>query len=424
MYKSRPSTPIGSYGSYFQPLFGGYAVPHKTDAELLAAAQPLYHDPSPAGYPTTSGFSFIDYDQGKQKFNHCLHVKEGEFSCLDIKKGVVYSWPYGAKFCYALVAGMGATPGRYSGYRPTGWCPTAEADLEDLITPYRREAWENLMPQLNTGFSLTNFLLELRDIRDLWKTASKMSRMLRSLDRRIVGTKTLSELILAYSFGVLPLRSDLETIVEDLFNTNKRVNEFIDRGKRVLSYHFRKEWDVENDDVTWRSESPYAQTFRVRKKLFSATLRSSYLYRKPSKLEGFLRVMGLRLTPEIIWNAIPFTFVIDWVLDIQSFLRQFDDDTNLTLNIVDYCDSIKVAETFEQYRRLSATAPSYGTLTARVKLYTADNLADDVIWSYQAQSYLRLPGFPDTGYALPVSDIMSARELVLGGALLRTRIRS
>jgi hypothetical protein len=40
-----------------------------------------------------------------------------------------------------------------------------------------------------------------------------------------------------------------------------------------------------------------------------------------SKIGGFLDALGLNVDPSIVWNAIPFTFVVDWFFDVSRWLQ-------------------------------------------------------------------------------------------------------
>jgi hypothetical protein len=66
-------------------------------------------------------------------------------------------------------------------------------------------------------------------------------------------------------------------------------------------------------------------TYDVRK--FHATMVYSYTlptimgpYRE---LLGLLDGLGINLNPAIIWNAIPWSFVVDWFIGISRWLNQF-----------------------------------------------------------------------------------------------------
>jgi hypothetical protein len=48
------------------------------------------------------------------------------------------------------------------------------------------------------------------------------------------------------------------------------------------------------------------------------------------KISAYLDALGLQLNPNIIWNAIPFSFLVDWVVDVSGFLSSFSRD-NITI---------------------------------------------------------------------------------------------
>jgi hypothetical protein len=150
--------------------------------------------------------------------------------------------------------------------------------------------------------------------------------------------------------------------------------------------------------------------------VFHATLKCSYDYVKPSEFEGFRRVLGLRLTAEAIWNAVPFTFLIDWVLKVSKFLKQLDKDPNLTVNIKDYCWSLKRLAVVSYVSDKDGTYWG-GTHSKR----TYHNMGLEY-WRVERSTYTREPSVPNTGYAFPVFDSLSSRELVLAGALIRANI--
>jgi hypothetical protein len=73
-------------------------------------------------------------------------------------------------------------------------------------------------------------------------------------------------------------------------------------------------------------------------------MRYSYtLPRLDSVLENvyaYLDVLGVRLDPSIVWNAIPFSFVVDWVVDVSTFLGTFArDNYPIETRVTDFCHS-------------------------------------------------------------------------------------
>jgi hypothetical protein len=71
------------------------------------------------------------------------------------------------------------------------------------------------------------------------------------------------------------------------------------------------------------------------------------------KVYSLLDTLGVRLDPAIIWNAIPFSFVIDWIVDVSSFLASFArDNYPIEVSVLDFCHSYSwhlEAETYCAY---------------------------------------------------------------------------
>jgi hypothetical protein len=77
---------------------------------------------------------------------------------------------------------------------------------------------------------------------------------------------------------------------------------------------------------------------------YRATVKYRYTLDVPdvSKFKASLDALGIRLDPSIIWNAIPFTFIVDWFVSVSNFLEQFArDNIGTTIEIADFCSSVK-----------------------------------------------------------------------------------
>ena len=399
--KSRLLDPSPSYVGWFN----GTGLPYPYIALTEGEMQEGLDNMSLREDDSIPGIEEISYDSGKLRYNYCNHIKE-KFTYVN-DQPVVYLYGSGASSSYVYVKGPNAAP--LSG----DIFDTFELEIDDQM---RRRAWASLMPELNTGFSLLNFIWELKDIKSLMSLSSKLVYQFRTLDKALLSSKTAAELMLSYSFAIAPFIRDIETMIDGLFNINKRINEFIAEGKKVNVYHYVEDQQMSLRtvlDATRAGEILYCDTTLQ----YRATMKASYTYIKPSDLEGMLRVTGLRLTPEAIWNAIPFTFLIDWVVRVSDTLRSLDRDTNLTVHIKDYCDSLKYSQRFYAER----TSTMFYTGKEMSVVYVGQGSTEPpLIWEHERSHYLRVPGVPDTGYAFPVLDSLSNRELVLGGALLRT----
>lgn len=107
-----------------------------------------------------------------------------------------------------------------------------------------------------------------------------------------------------------------------------------------------------------------------------------------ANFEKVLRVLldslGFELNPKIIWDAIPFTFVIDWFFGVGSWLERFKIDT-LELPIV-YVDS---ALHYREDLRIESNC--------RFDVNSTQNKPStrSAGWTTVEKFYNRMPIFPD-----------------------------
>lgn len=355
---------------------------------------------------TVPGDTITYENSGKRYFNYCLHTRDSFEQLTDCATSYrvycthsVYRYGLG----YNFKAGAWFVPSR-----------PAEPILPTVTEDMRAAAWEELLPRLETGFSLANFMWELGELPALMKTVAHVAGVVsnpvvRSLLRKL-GSRTAAEALLIVSFALLPLKSDIEFIASTLPIMRKKINEFIANGMKPQSYHYRK--SLGSNEV--KSGGSYNRFRIVRtESMYYATLRCRYRYQPLSELDALLRLWGLRVTPEAIWNAIPFSFVVDWILRVGDWLRQFDRDTAVTVEIIDYCDTVKALSIVEE---ATGEGTACNDLTLLMQQYPGV-----VMWRWTRSAYKRTPCLPNTGYYFPVLDSLSRRELVLSAALLRVQ---
>jgi hypothetical protein len=126
-------------------------------------------------------------------------------------------------------------------------------------------------------------------------------------------------------------------------------------------------------------------------------------------LKGVLDSWGIELNAEIIWDAVPFSFVLDWFLDVGTLARQFRMDT-LEL-------PIKLEDCYLQFKE-TVTVQSQTTLPANAE-HTSLVFPGA---SYERNVFHRLSAQPDyqsmvwSGWRFP-----SLNQAVLGLSLGLTR---
>lgn len=394
-----------------EKLQPGYQVSMGTSVSVTS---PKYSTPEPAieyvlgaigaggskGVAKYTQGNRISYTNGKQKFNYCNHVSES-FTLKDERQIPLYfvHGPYRGLWYASAYAGSTTSP------------TISPVDPDMTISDQmRRRAWEELLPSLNDGFSMINFLVELPELLIMKKQLISLSNKIRKLDRSLFSLKTAAELELAYAFAVVPLMADIKALYENLFSTEDVVERFIANGRKLRNYHYTEKL---NDTTSFISTTSYGKVLRDDSLEYHATLRCKYAYEKPSFLRGFRRVLGLRITPEAIWNAIPFSFMLDWVLRIGDSLRQFDRDPSVRVELFDYCDSLKKITRYREIRDRSGSS----IIESSYRTWYMNGSDGKDVWVWERSHYLRDPGLPDTGFYFPAMDDLSFRELVLAGAL-------
>jgi hypothetical protein len=246
---------------------------------------------------------------------------------------------------------------------------------------------------------------------------------------------------LQYAFNILPLLSDISGIQTAIVRTKGRVNDLLTRqGKRQIRRFTTQVPSLQADDTSGNSNynlhggqfdgfvdttpliGPYkspAVSFRAVREFVpdkSATFHAQIEYNfwftrfqtENAQMLGMLDALGVNLNPSIIWNALPWTFVIDWVAGVSQWLDQRKVmNMEPAVNISRYMWSWKYSD------------------STRIRISSATELAPDFF------GYTYLPEFKRTIYRRDVQmpeksqfltgSGLSSRELSLGVALAITQ---
>jgi len=283
--------------------------------------------------------------------------------CRHSKRILVYS---GSESQYKTVLQPSVNPFQrveYGGYHLHSYAAHAAAEslaLSQLpstgvaVLGAGAQSWINqtfldLRPDLTT-MSLPNFLLEIEDIRGLFQLWKRNVGILRNL----AGGR------LNYKFGWKPTYGDLESAIDGL----RHMSDTIEAFEKAAGVVQRRQESLLNDNTTVSGTFLY-QGNSLHPCSWTATLNrhvQGFLVFKPQPFEvvgnlnkslrGFLDTLGVELNPRIIWDAIPFTFVIDWFFGIGGFLDQFKFDT-LRLPILCTDSFLQYKETLTVHSQLT-----------------------------------------------------------------------
>lgn len=182
---------------------------------------------------------------------------------------------------------------------------------------------------------------------------------------------------LEVSFSLLPLLSDIAAVRRAVRRTSGRMNELINRSGGRQSKHFVFRWQEfpsfredhaphgfwsQNtwDQVLQRCHA--SRSVETLPTLFHAQVEYNYNYTRlqaaHAQLLAHLDALGVNLNPAIIWNAIPFSFVVDWVLNIGSYLDSMKmENMKPEINIHRFLWSVKRERTITVTKGVSTPSP-------------------------------------------------------------------
>jgi len=370
------------------------------------------------------------------------------------------------------------------------------------------EAMAFMIPHVNEGDSLVNFLLELKDVKRSVSNAgialsrvfgnprilkrfnprkvesySDLSFKLRSGRRKMLKdiTKRLAGAHLEGVYGTQLTVADIMGFYTSLEDLKYKFEVLKQYANRPQVRHYRRfipasagvptsrDWRYQGLSVTgWpancafdSSPSPRAsvgtlkRTRWILRPVYHATMRYSYslplleeahakLIARFEALKGFpdakeqfqqsmrrvnddayaaarLDALGVRKDPGIVWDAIPLSFIVDWVVDVSSFLHSFArSNFPIETKVTDFCHSL----TYHYEAEISQTFLAN----------TTANYVPPPTWWTDSKDRLRNPGWvyrrtfkaydrtrikPDA-HAVAVKSL-KLRQAAIAGSLLVTR---
>jgi hypothetical protein len=299
-----------------------------------------------------------------------------------------------------------------------------------------------MLPYVKAQLSLLNTVVELKDFKSLPKTLNSMASF--AVRRRETLRQTLraaSDGYLQAKFNILPLLSDISGIRTALLRTERRINDLVTRSGRVQRRHFAFNWYEHTDTTTTNqatqsnpaffsaffaplssSSGPFGVTVKLTRyvsyipSVFHAEIEYNYNYTQYQLVHaqalGLLDALGVNLNPAIIWNAIPWSFVIDWVVNVSSFLNKWRESNMApTINIRRYLWSVKRERTILVTKQVLDPSGTYPIAKRSI-------IPLPVV---HQTAYRRGVGLPTSGSV--VLSGLNLNEFSLGAALVLSRRR-
>jgi hypothetical protein len=315
--------------------------------------------------------------------------------------------------------------GRFDGSR---LLMTPPANLDTMVSRALNAMAPGIKPANNV--SLINSLIELKDFHSLPKTLGNIYNTGMPLVQRLlkgVATnnkltlrkllRTGSDSYLQTQFNILPLLSDIVAVKRAISDARQQLQRLLANANRPQKRHFRvsladqyvNKWHQGSQAITLFWCVPNSMrwgrlvSYPVRE--FNATL--SYSYSLPdwvnedSLIQALLDRMGVNLNPRIIWNAIPWSFVVDWLIGVNQWLDNFRSrNIEPVVNIHGF---------------------SYSWHVRRVINTTVGFMSDDPCVEYVEDAYQRIVPLTASLYSSLVTSGLSPKEFSLAAALALTR---
>lgn len=301
--------------------------------------------------PTGSGFELIENmtRYKRPRFNNVYHEKKW-----------AYNYPY--LICTSLQGSNYATWSPYMRLSMNGSFNTIPLHLDGTwadIDGCQRRAWWNMQPRFESEISMLNFIYELKDFKYLMKslllwrqTMGKLRNLVTAvrelenspnLGKTSSGTSIVAaQAHLTYQFAVKPLINDVRTLLQIWEDTiSEAQNEFEMRGLSAQKSHYSECLASKTTGSFFTGSLAWLHTGTYQEVMYTATLEYTYNYIRRVGGELYRHYLGFNLTAGVIWEAIPFSFLVDYFCRIGNAIHAMSVDPNVRLNVLQYCESIK-----------------------------------------------------------------------------------
>lgn len=363
-------------------------------------------------------------DKGYRKPGFCQHLK------ID-KTYIAPSLAFTNRVNNDTVAEY--SPDNWDGQSPTG-SSTDPLDYgySNLMTDFFKtprfsglclEAWNKLKTQVPTSVSLLNFIYELKDFKELGKSLSKANKVVHGKSSGDIltkpfkgqtkgkklqhGAKAVNDTFLSYNFMWAPFVGDIIKLTQLADTVAKRMAFLRASRGKVVTIRFSKPDCYINDalgaDSVYVDSNDWKRYFRLTKYQcdFNVTAK---LYQNLDGLDdawadlrATIATLGINNPLKAAWNAIPFSFLVDWVGPFGSFLeRAAVQPFYGTWNVFDITTSVRERGTIENRR----VGKSTGSANAQDALVTRVNI----------DRYIRLVGLPQTLGAFDFSQLTQQQQ--------------
>jgi len=281
--------------------------------------------------------------------------------------------------------------------------PTGFDVLRNNGQAYMNQYFDSMRPDL-TEVSVPNFLLDIGQLKSMLSFVNSKRGFVSTLSgrqlreklkklKRLLSPKELAKELanknLEVQYGWIPTHSDIQSMLESVLGTQRKIrswNESIgqvySRKRNIPLSSLTKTGQILNyggwANVNWSSTIKQEAVARIKYR----TLPIPALNAFEMGLRGSLDGLGFELNPAIIWDAIPFSFVVDWFVNVGGAIERFKVDTlELPIKLID--SNIQ----FKEQWRVDCQLEQKATVDSRSAFMPGA--------TYERKVFHRMPGAPD-----------------------------
>lgn len=358
----------------------------------------------------------------RDRVSHVLPVEHVHIKAL--QPLVIVTWTGGVGYVVPNSRGSGGLYAADPIYLQTVLIPPVS---ESLWVETSIDAFNALTDQFPADLSLGNFLLELGDLADtvkkVWGAIVKLKNagvFNRNLTTRYragavrttiekagpLSSKAISGAFLDYSFNWAPLVKDLNAIFGLCQSITSRIDFLKSTRGKPTKVGFAKDLAADWPVTTFIHDDPGYGGFTTEISVENYKckyLAGAWLLQDLKHLDDFYGLLrafmgktGLNNPFKVAWNAIPFSFVLDWFVHVSSYLGRF---------------TIQGADGQWILRDLTCSIKQ----SALIKVVEQDRVTSQrtLIGVYDFVRYTRLTELPVTLRGLPPLHTLNPKQLAL-----------
>lgn len=224
------------------------------------------------------------------------------------------------------------------------------------IIPDFSDVMEQLYNDAIGGIDLkVNLVVNAIEIASLKELVPQIFKIGGNIMKQGLGRKSLKELAnghLLYSFGIVPLVTDIKALLNIRSTVKKRIAQLERRNGRTVRLTGRlPPFSASSDSIAFASGSPHTQqrTYHYVSTVSGAVscdVAGFFVPGPQSAVKLWGQALGLATPLQSCWEIIPFSFVFDWFLPIGDSLTKLESkilprDTVNNVSLSNFCYSIK-----------------------------------------------------------------------------------